>query len=62
MANCTINVMMFGGRRCGKTSVITAMNRNFEDVFGGKGDLAISMPDYETMVAILKNDKVCQVD
>ena len=52
MANCTINVMMFGGRRCGKTSVITAMNRNFEDVFGGKGDLAISMPDYETMVAI----------
>ena len=25
MADCKINIMMFGGRRCGKTSVITAM-------------------------------------
>lgn len=51
MDDCTINVMMFGGRRCGKTSVIAAMNRNFADVFG-KTDLVISTQDYDTMVAI----------
>ena len=56
MANCTINVMMFGGRRCGKTSVIAAMNRNFETVLGG-GDLAISQSDYDTMLAIEEKEQ-----
>ena len=57
MADCKINIMMFGGRRCGKTSVITAMNRNFEDVFGGKSDLVISQSDYDTMIAIEEKEQ-----
>ena len=57
MADCTINVMMFGGRRCGKTSVITAMNRNFEDVFGLTSDLVIAADDFDTMVAIEEKEQ-----
>ena len=57
MPNCIINVTMFGGRRCGKTSVVTAMNRNFEDVFGGKSDLVISQSDYDTMKFIEEKEQ-----
>ena len=57
MADCTINVMMFGGRRCGKTSVITAMSRNFEDVFGATSDLSIAEDDFDTMVAIEEKEQ-----
>lgn len=46
-----INVMMFGGRRCGKTSVIAAMKNCFENVLG-KTDLTISVSDPETMSSI----------
>ncbi len=43
-----VNIMMFGGRRCGKTSVLAAMKECFGDVFGGT-DLEISIDDPDTM-------------
>ena len=46
-----INVMMFGGRRCGKTSVLAAMQSCFENQFG-KGNFIISTADTETLFAI----------
>lgn len=46
-----INVMMFGGRRCGKTSVLAAMQSCFENQFG-KGNFMISTADTETLFAI----------
>ena len=52
MADCTVNIMMFGGRRCGKTSVITAMRQNFEEVSGVTGDLEIKVGDSATAVAL----------
>ena len=57
MAECTVNIMMFGGRRCGKTSVITAMSRNFEEVFGVTSDLVISAEDFDTLVAIEEKEQ-----
>lgn len=50
--DCTVNVMMFGGRRCGKTSVIAAMKNCFQNVFGESTNLAISISDPETMNTI----------
>lgn len=47
-----INVMMFGGRRCGKTSVIAAMKGCFEDVFGENTNLDINISDIATMNVI----------
>lgn len=40
--------MMLGGRRCGKTSVLAAMQSNFEDVMA-KSDLNIMINDYTTL-------------
>lgn len=43
MENVKVNVMMFGGRRCGKTSIIAAMKSCFDNVFGQ--DLVIVSSD-----------------
>lgn len=40
---CNIKVMMFGGRRSGKTSILASMQRCFENVFGGKTNLVLSV-------------------
>lgn len=44
--------MMFGGRRCGKTSVIAAMKGCFQDVFGENTNLDINISDTATMDVI----------
>lgn len=49
--NNDIRVMMFGGRRCGKTSVLAAMQSCFDSHFG-RGRLTISSADNETMLVI----------
>ena len=46
-----INVMMFGGRRAGKTSVLAAMEACFEEQFG-TSNLVIKPADTDTMFAI----------
>lgn len=43
-----INVMMMGGRRCGKTSVLAAMQGCFDDTFS-KSDIIINSDDDETI-------------
>lgn len=56
-----INVMMFGGRRCGKTSVIAAMKGCFHEVFGDNTDLDINISDIATMDVIdEKNAEISQ--
>ena len=45
---CRINVMMVGGRRCGKTSVIAAMKDSFQKVLGGSSDLLVVPDSTET--------------
>lgn len=49
--NVEIKVMMFGGRRCGKTSVLAAMQSCFEDKFG-KTNLMIYADDDDTMISL----------
>lgn len=46
-----IDVMMFGGRRCGKTSVLAAMQNCFEEKFG-RSNLTIYPVDGDTIFAI----------
>lgn len=46
-----INVMMFGGRRCGKTSILAAMQSCFESKLGS-GNLSIGPEDTDTTFAI----------
>ena len=48
-------VMMVGGRRCGKTSVLAAMKQNFEDLFA-KTDLTLSIGDLETLDVLDKKN------
>lgn len=56
-----INVMMFGGRRCGKTSVIAAMKGCFQNVFGENTNLDIAISDMATMDVIdEKNTEISQ--
>lgn len=43
-----VQVMMVGGRRCGKTSVLAAMKSNFEDQFA-ETDLTMSYTDLDTL-------------
>lgn len=43
--------MMVGGRRCGKTSVLAAMKRNFDELFNSK-NLVIRYGDTETLDAL----------
>lgn len=47
----TINVMMVGGRRCGKTSVLAAMQKCFENSFG-TSNLLLSPEDNNTLSVI----------
>ncbi len=46
-----INVLMLGGRRCGKTSILAAMQECFDNMFG-KTDLTIAPADVETMMKL----------
>ena len=57
--DCTINVMMFGGRRCGKTSVIAAMKKCFENIYG-TDDITISLPEQDKSVVI--SDKYTEIE
>lgn len=43
-----VQVMMVGGRRCGKTSILAAMKANFEEQFA-KTRLTVSFGDLETL-------------
>lgn len=51
--------MMFGGRRCGKTSVIAAMKKCFEDTYGD-GDIIISLPEQDKSAVI--SDKYTEIE
>ena len=57
--DCTINVMMFGGRRCGKTSVIAAMKKCFENIYG-TDDITISLPEQDKSAVI--SDKYTEIE
>lgn len=58
--DCNINVIMFGGRRCGKTSVIAAMKTCFQNVCGENSDIVISIPEPSTFTAI--NEKCTEIE
>lgn len=51
--------MMFGGRRCGKTSVIAAMKKCFENIYGAD-EIVISLPDQERSAVI--SDKYTEIE
>ena len=54
MANeINVNVMMFGGTRCGKTSVIAAMQKCFENVFSGRTNILIRPADAHTRQEVI---------
>ena len=57
MSDCVVNVMMFGGRRCGKTSVIAAMKNCFEKMFGENDDLYVHITDDYTTAAIEEKNR-----
>ena len=57
--DCTIDVMMFGGRRCGKTSVIAAMKNCFENIYGAD-DITISLPEQDKSAVIF--DKYTEIE
>lgn len=48
----TINVMMIGGRRCGKTSVLASMQSCFEDVASQDTNLMLNTADSDTLDVI----------
>lgn len=55
-----VQVMMVGGRRCGKTSVLASMKRNFEEQFA-KTNLTITFGDLDTLTALEdKNDEIAE--
>ena len=54
--SCEVKVMMFGGRRCGKTSVIAAMKGCIENQFGQGSHLTLSY-DMNTLEKITKKEK-----
>ena len=51
-----IKVMMFGGRRCGKTSVLAAMQSCFEKEFG-RSNLTIAASDDDTLFTIEEKNR-----
>lgn len=53
MVNCKVNVMMFGGRRCGKTSVIAAMKKCMEEEFGR--DSSLIMTSSNSLIDVIAN-------
>lgn len=46
-----VAVMMVGGRRCGKTSVLAAMKENFQDNFAGT-NLTARFGDTSTLIIL----------
>ena len=52
--NFEINVMMFGGRRSGKTSILAAMKECVDQVFRDEQELGLSISslDFDTMKAL----------
>lgn len=54
--SCEVKVMMFGGRRCGKTSVIAAMKGCMENQFGKGSHLTLTY-DMGTIEKITKKEK-----
>lgn len=53
-----VQVMMVGGRRCGKTSILAAMKANFEEQFA-KTRLTISFDDLDTLEVLeAKNNEI----
>ncbi len=49
--NVHVNIMMLGGRRCGKTSVLASIEEQFDSVFG-KTNLTIKALDEDTLVTL----------
>jgi hypothetical protein len=39
---CNVNIMMFGGRRCGKTSILAAMKKCADETFGENSSLTVT--------------------
>lgn len=56
MADLQVNVMMFGGRRCGKTSVLAAMQSCFRKAFADS-KLTISTADDDTMFTLEEKNR-----
>jgi len=54
-----IKIMMIGGRRCGKTSVLAVMQKCFESKFGNT-NLSIEIEDTETLFTL--DDKLKEMD
>lgn len=56
--NFEVNIMMFGGRRSGKTSILAAMKECVDHVFSDEKELGLSISslDFDTMKAL--EDKV----
>lgn len=49
----TAQVLMVGGRRCGKTSILAAMKDNFEEIFKQTG-MTMYMGDFDTLDALIQ--------
>lgn len=49
-----VTIVMMGGRRCGKTSVLASMQKCFEEKFNGQSPLKITSADEYTLGAIEK--------
>lgn len=47
-----VTIVMMGGRRCGKTSVLASMQRCFDENFNGQSPLVITSTDNLTLDAI----------
>ncbi|MBR4382816.1 MAG: hypothetical protein IKP64_04590 [Selenomonadaceae bacterium] len=56
MADIQVNVMMFGGRRCGKTSVLAAMQSCFKKAFKSS-NLTITTADDDTMFTLEEKNR-----
>ena len=52
--NFEVNIMMFGGRRSGKTSILAAMKECVDHVFSDEKELGLSISslDFDTMKAV----------
>lgn len=51
-----VNVLMLGGRRCGKTSLLTTMYNSFDTTFGST-DLTITATDNDTLNILIEKNK-----
>lgn len=53
----TINVLMCGGRRIGKTSIMAAIQKNVQDMFP-KGDIVLNMEKTNSLILYRKEQEV----